>query len=124
MADIDPTPTAPEPLTPASREFLRFHRENEEVYKTLVELAREFVLATGKRRLGVSFLWDRARWDLQIQTGGSRDFRLNDHLRAYYARVIMFLEDDLHGVFELRKSDAENLMPHLRAAGSLENIDW
>jgi hypothetical protein len=89
-----------------AQRFAEFHAKSPEVYSTLVALARQWVAKTGRRRLGIATLFERARWELAISTCDP-DFKLNNSYRAYYARLIMAQEQDLNGLFALRKSQAD-----------------
>lgn len=89
-----------------AQRFEEFHEANPHVYTTLTRLAREWVAATGRHHLGISVLFERARWDLAIATN-SADFKLNNNYRAFYARLIMWRETDLAALFDLRVSAAD-----------------
>lgn len=95
--------------------FEQFHRDNPHVYRTLVRLAREWVNTTGRRKLGIGALYERARWDLAIATGDP-DYRLNNNFRAFYSRLIAAQEPDLADLFELRSSQADAWVDHYLAA--------
>jgi hypothetical protein len=86
--------------------FDRFHADNPKVYETLVRLAREWVGRTGRHKLGIATLFERARWEIALATTDA-DFKLNNSHRAYYARLIMLREPDLAGLFDLRASEAD-----------------
>jgi hypothetical protein len=86
--------------------FDRFHADNPKVYETLVRLAREWVERTGRHKLGIATLFERARWEIALATTDA-DFKLNNSYRAYYARLIMLREPDLAGLFDLRASEAD-----------------
>jgi hypothetical protein len=91
----------PAPRRPTIAErFAAFHDANPHVYAELVRLCREWQ-AKGRRRLGVGMLWEVMRWNLALRTT-SDDFKLNDHYRSRYARLIMERELDLRGIFETR----------------------
>lgn len=92
-------------LTTAER-FERFHEANPHVYRTLCRLARQWVNRTGRRKVGIGALFERARWEISIETNDP-DFKLNNNYRAYYARLIMATEPDLGELFELRRSAAD-----------------
>lgn len=86
--------------------FEAFHEANPHVYDTLVRLARQWMQQTGRRKIGISMLFERARWDLAIQTN-SPDFRLNNSYRAFYSRLIQAQESDLRDIFDCRASEAD-----------------
>lgn len=96
-------PEAPAPRSAAER-FEDFHRTNPHVYEALVRLARRFIDATGKRKLGAQRLIEIARWDLELSTKGEDVYEINNDYAAFYARLVMHQEPDLAGVFDLRTS--------------------
>jgi hypothetical protein len=85
--------------------FRTYDAEHPEVYAALVRLARQWVRRTGRHRLGIAALFERARWELGLQTGESPS--LNNSYRSFYARKIMAQEPDLAGLFEVRTSVAD-----------------
>jgi hypothetical protein len=81
--------------------FAEFHAEFPAVYLNLVRLAREAVVR-GHKRIGIGMLWEVLRWETQI--GDHRaTYKLNDHYRSRYARLIIAQEPDLAEVFEIRE---------------------
>lgn len=86
--------------------FEEFNADNPRVYEVLVSLARQWVNSTGRHKLGIGALYERARWEIALATGDP-DFKLNNNYRAYYARLIMSREWDLAGLFDLRASEAD-----------------
>lgn len=80
--------------------FNEFHAANPEVYRALCALARG-ALARGKRRIGIGALWERARWDMWLDSTEEAP-KLNNDYRSRYARLLMANELDLAGVFEVR----------------------
>jgi hypothetical protein len=88
-------------------QFELFHAENPAVYDTLVSLLRNWVANTNRKKVGIAALFERARWEIAITTNDP-DFKLNNNYRAYYARLIMKQEEDLAGIFELRRSAADD----------------
>lgn len=100
-------------LTPSQR-FERFHGENPEVYRQIVTRCREWHQA-GNGKLGMSLLFGVIRWQLALQTKGD-PYKINDRHAAYYARLVMWLEPDLDGVFEVRRSaEADAWIDELKA---------
>lgn len=54
----------------------------------------------------IDMIFNRVRWDYstnEVFDKPDADFKLNDHYRAFYARVIMRREPDLASFFEVRK---------------------
>lgn len=80
--------------------FERFHAENPEVYRLLVQFARQ-VKASGKPAYGIESLFARLRWHFEIETKGDT-FKLNNNYRSRYARLIMHREPDLESFFTTR----------------------
>lgn len=89
-----------------SEQFERFHAENPGVYTTLVRLAREWIGHTGRHKLGIKTLYERARWEIALATSDP-DYKLNNNYTAYYARLLMRENPDLAGLFDLRVSEAD-----------------
>lgn len=102
--------------TTAAR-FEEFHRHNPIVYTTLCRLAREWVNANGRTKVGIRMLWEVARWEL-IKATRNSDYKLNDHYTSYYVRLMMRRERDLNGLFELRQSPADEWIDHYMASAS------
>lgn len=86
--------------------FEEFHQTNPIVYVTLVRLAHEWVKSTGRHKLGIGALYERARWDIALATKNP-DCKLNNNFRAFYARLIMRECPDLADLFDLRASAAD-----------------
>jgi hypothetical protein len=99
-------PTSFNQFAPIAERFEQFHAENPRVYETLRNLARQWIASTGRTKLGMKALFERARWELVIATKDP-DFVLNNNFTAYYARLLMHQESDLAGLFDLRRSDAD-----------------
>lgn len=78
-----------------------FHAVNPWVYDALVALARQY-LACGHRRVGISMLFEKLRWEYDLQTVGSK-WRLDNSWRSRYARAIAASVPDLADAFELRE---------------------
>lgn len=87
--------------------FEAFHAANPHVYDLLVGYSRQALRAArlrGRSRIGIRAVWERMRWDLDVETKrGADDFKLNDHLTAFYARLLMAREPDLAECFETRE---------------------
>jgi len=85
--------------------FRGFHERNPIVYQTLINLARE-ARAKGHRKLGISMLWERMRWEMTVTTYND-SFKLNNNYRSRYARLIMQQEPDLADFFDIRELGQE-----------------
>jgi hypothetical protein len=91
-----------EPDATIQERFEAFHAANPAVYERLCDLARSLV-RKGHQRVGIGVLWETLRYtELSTRDAGS-EFKLNDHYRSRYARLIADNEPDLADVFELRK---------------------
>lgn len=82
--------------------FEKFHKENPDVYKKLVDLAF-LAKANGHQHLGIKTLFERLRWYYTVETKGNEPFKLNNNWTAYYARMIMQREPSLTGFFRTRE---------------------
>ncbi len=83
--------------------FQRFHAENPHVYERLKRLAFRLKVR-GVERYGMKALWEVLRYEEAVATTApAGSYRLNNNFTARYARLLMELEPDLHGFFELRE---------------------
>jgi hypothetical protein len=106
--NADPTATPEERAK--IRRFEQFHEMNPHVYAHLVQLATEWIDATGKTVCGITLIYNKARWDLAVKTAGD-EFELNNDYAPFYARMIMWNEPDLAGLFHRRASVADKWTP-------------
>jgi hypothetical protein len=82
--------------------FAKFHADNPHIYQRLVSLARR-AKAAGRRRLGIRVLWERMRWELEVETLRADGApKLNNNYTGKYVRLIQRLEPDLREFFETR----------------------
>ncbi len=90
-------------------EFERFHAAHEDVYREIVQRSRE-VKAVGFQTFGMRRIWEGLRWFYALKSGPTTsEFKLNDHLVPYYARLVMEQEPDLKGFFVTRKLHSEEV---------------
>lgn len=84
------------------RRFEEFHEANPWVYVTLVALARD-LHRRGHNRMGIGMLWEVLRWQYMRRTvDPNSSFKLNDHYRSRYARMIQAQCPDLADAFQIR----------------------
>lgn len=81
--------------------FERFHADNPEIYRKLVDLAMG-AKANGHKGMGISLLWERLRWHFTVEVKDGENFKLNNNYRSRYARLIMRQEPSLAGFFKTR----------------------
>lgn len=82
--------------------FHDFHEANPGVYAELVSMARQ-MKARGYHRIGIELIWSAYRWNRMMRTSPDEyGFKLNDHFRSRYARLIMAREPDLADFFQIR----------------------
>lgn len=102
LFDARPLPP-PSTLPRLEREFLAFHAANPHVLSEVIRLA----LALKERGItagAIGLVWEELRRVQPVDTARAPgEFRLNDHYRAFYARLAMHREPRLSGYFELRK---------------------
>lgn len=83
--------------------FEAFHHDHPEVYTELVGLARD-LRRRGYTRFGIGMLFEILRWRrMRAVRSSAYTFKLNNNLRAYYARLIMVQEPDLRDAFNTRE---------------------
>ena len=98
------TPTPSVVPTPRER-FEAFNAANPEVYGMLIEMALRLKRA-GMRRYGIGALFEVLRYRSDVETASADSFKLNNDLRAFYARKIMDEVVELDGFFRTRESVA------------------
>ena len=85
--------------------FLAFHQANPIVYKLWDKFTRE-ALARGHKRVGAALIMERIRWETSIELVDARPdggtLKINDHHKAYYARLWMKDNPAHKGLFETR----------------------
>lgn len=85
--------------------FEEFHESNPTVYEDLVQMCRQ-ARSEGATKLAIGMLWEVLRWQrkayLKSDDPSQAVYRLNDHYRSRYARLIMEEESDLEGLFATR----------------------
>jgi hypothetical protein len=91
-----PTPIAVE-------RFEEFHAQNPAVYDYPARLAGEWIRRTGTKRCSIYTLFERARWELAIETSDP-NYRQNNTWIPFYYRLLARREEELGTVFELRPS--------------------
>jgi hypothetical protein len=84
--------------------FCEFNTANPWVYYKLVELAKD-LKARGYKHGAIGMLWEVLRWQHMTQTphDPSSEFKLNDHYRSHYARLLMQHVPELKDFFETRQ---------------------
>ena len=83
--------------------FIRFHNAHPGVYGELAALSRRW-LAQGKGRWSIDAAFQVLRWERRMAglPDPAFEFKLNDHFRSRYARLLMEREPDLEELFEVR----------------------
>jgi hypothetical protein len=84
--------------------FREFHAANPQVLGELLKLARR-ARGRGATKLGIGMLWEVLRWQLTFETyePAETPFKLNDHYRSRYVRLICEQDPELGRLFELRE---------------------
>lgn len=90
------------------REFYKFHRSNPHVWKLLVRFAFE-ALESNVRRIGISLLIERLRWEVQVVTQSSDGYKINNNHRAFYARRLARHYPELANLFETRRQKSKSV---------------
>lgn len=78
--------------------FVAFHKRNPHIYA--IGEARD----RGATKLGIGQLWEVMRWQMHDYrtSDDASSYRLNDHYRSRYARLIERENPALEGIFETR----------------------
>ena len=83
------------------RAFLEFHTKHPEVYKAIVEFAKEY--QRSGIHVGIGHIWELCRYQLWLQGPKKGAYKMNNNHRSRYARLIMQQEPTLKGYFDTRR---------------------
>jgi hypothetical protein len=110
--------------------FHRFHREHPEVLDFLVSEIR-LRIERGFDAFSFGSLWDYCRWKLELKSGPTTTFLMNDHATPFYARAILILHPEFNGRAELRTATADRVfgtelepLPTKRQKGYARRLRW
>lgn len=103
-----PEGEAPEVALTLAERWEAYDKAHPEVYEAIRQLAYDWKRRTGRDRLGIAALFEVARWQLSIQTGETPS--LNNSFRSFLARKLMREEPGLDGLFETRRSVADETL--------------
>lgn len=92
---------------PDVRKFRQFHEANPHVYAKLRDLALQ-LKRKGRERYSITGLFEVVRWHTALNTTDP-DFKLNNNLRPWYARLLMDQEPELADFFRTRTSLADRM---------------
>lgn len=98
-------------LTPPEEAFLDFHRKNPHVYACIESAARRNIAANGGRvqRTSVDYLVHYTRWHGIGATDTARgEFKIANQHTPFYARLLLARHPEWSGLFETRRSVADD----------------
>lgn len=82
--------------------FEEFNQQNPEVYKLFMRFTFQAIKA-GKKHLSAGMIFERIRWETQIETAGvGDDYKINDIYEPYYSRLFMEDFPEHKGFFHTR----------------------
>lgn len=87
--------------------FITFHQGNPWVWEYFLKYTFEVVTA-GFQHFSVDMIWQRLRWYVSMETTPRKAVKLNDHYRAYYARMFEAKFPQHAGFFRNRVRTSEN----------------
>lgn len=102
---LDPIEELQDDSIPAR--FERFHAANPQVYDNLVALARQFRDKRRDGKIGIAMLYEVLRWNYYMTVDSEEEYKLSNDFRACYSRLIMEREPDLDGIFNIKRSVAD-----------------
>lgn len=88
--------------TTIERRFRQYHAAHPEVYRELVQLARQ-AKAAGRTRMGMKALFEILRWNRMLNGVDPEGFKLNNIFSSRYTRLICEQEPDLADLFQTRE---------------------
>lgn len=84
------------------RRFERFHKTNPQVLAKLEKLAEQW-FAAGHDKVAIGMLWEALRWQEGVSTVSEDSYRLNDHYRSRYVRLLIERRPEWADRFALRE---------------------
>jgi hypothetical protein len=89
-------------LNDIQQRFETFHDANPQVLEALENMTRQW-LAVGHAKCSIQMLWERLRWLSGIGvTDWDSAYRLNDHYRSRYVRLLIERNPQWANVFDTR----------------------
>lgn len=88
-------------LSTLDEAFWKFHKQNPQVYRKLVEMTKKAKFV-GKQRIGMKMLFEVIRWEHLVHTR-SDDFALNNNYTSRYVRMLSDEYPELADMFEIRR---------------------
>lgn len=85
--------------------FEKFHEENPMVYELLKRFTFQ-VIERGHKHYGIAAIFERIRWHTEIETTDPV-FKLNNNLKAFYARMFHRDHPKHDGFFRTRQSSSD-----------------
>lgn len=82
-------------------QWWKFHKDNPHVYELFSDYAFQ-AINKGRKHYSSRTIIELIRWHNDIETN-DQDFKINDHVVPYYARLFMHLNPEHEGFFELRQ---------------------
>ena len=82
--------------------FEQFHQANPQVLNRLEMLAAEW-FNRGNTKVAIGMLWEVLRWESDLETTGESGYRLNDHFRSRYARLMVERRPNWADRFSIRE---------------------
>lgn len=81
--------------------FMEFHTNNPQVYKRFEKYALQAIRA-GRKKYSHWVIIGLVRWDYEVKTKSSDDFKINNNHIAYFARMFMLAHPEHDGFFNIK----------------------
>ena len=85
--------------TPQKQKWLKWHKENPQVYELFDRFTKE-AIRKGHTRLSAWLIINRVRWETSLETFGG-DFKISNNFIAYYSRLFMEMNPTYKGFFKI-----------------------
>ena len=91
--------------TPEAKRFKKYHEENPMIYHSFKRYALA-AIGRGHKRLSSEFIFNIIRWETKINALND-DFKINNDMKPWYARLILRDYPQYKDFFETRKCKAD-----------------
>lgn len=82
--------------------FLKYHRENPDLYELFKTYAESARVKGGRRRFSIWMIANRVRWYSQVETSG-KEFKVSNDYLALYARLLISENPLFDGFFQMKR---------------------
>ena len=93
-------------MSTLKKKFKQYHKENPQVFRTLVKFSKQ-VKRAGYKKYSINGIFERVRWHYNIEQNDA-SFKLNNNWRSVDGRRVMRKIPEVKGLFEIRRQPSKD----------------